>query len=178
MSLLPYLIDEMLPTSYHQPSLRTANFWTSPIECKLFGSLNPTSYVRSTLSNFNDLEKQAKLGKDCFQACLDVAHFQPNEISVKTIDNTIVIEASHEEREDSHGYISRRFTRRYDLPEDFKAKDVISSISSDGILTIKCPKSEPAVEGNVRHVQIQQTGPARLNVVNKDDKKITKDQKK
>lgn len=160
MSLLPYLIDEILPTSYHQPSLQFSNFWSSPTECTLFSSLNPAGYVRSNLSNVNELEKQAKIGKDCFQACLDVAHFQPNEISVKIVNNTIVIEANHEEREDSHGYISRRFTRRYDLPEGFKAKDVISSISSDGILTIKCPKSEPATEGNVRHIQIQHTGPA------------------
>lgn len=130
--------------------------------------------MRSALSNLDELEKQAKNGKDGFQVCLDVQHFQPKEISVKTVDNAIVVEANHEEREDSHGYISRKFTRRYELPEGYQAKDVISSISSDGVLSIKCPKSEAAIEENVRHIQIQQTGPARLNVANKDEKEAVK----
>lgn len=112
------------------------------------------------------------MGKDGFQVCLNVQHFQPNEISVKTVDNSIVVDASHEERKDSHGYISRRFTRRYALPEGYKAEDVISSISSDGLLSIRCPKTEPAVEGNVRHIQIQQTGPARVNVRSEEKKTV------
>lgn len=181
MSLLPYIIDDLLPNdhhNHHHVNLSPGDYWVTPTECTFLRSLNPAGYLRSALSNLDELEKQAKIGKDGYQVCLDVQHFQPNEISVKTVDNSIVVEANHEERQDSHGYISRRFTRRYELPEGYKAKDVVSSISSDGILSIKCPKMEPAVEGNVRHVQIQQTGPARLNVSNKDEKKAVKGQKK
>ena len=178
MSLLPYLIDDILPVTHSHHHYNPSDLWVTPTECTFLRSLNPTGYLRSALSNLNELEKQAKIGKDGFQVCLDVQHFQPNEISVKTVDNSIIVEANHEECEDSHGYISRKFTRRYDLPEEFKAKDVVSSISSDGILSIKCPKSEPAIEGNVRHVQIQQTGPARLNVANKEEKKAVKDKPK
>lgn len=181
MSVLPYILDELLlPTAQH-PHHRhhhSSDLWSSPTECTFLRTLNPAGYLRSTLSNLGELEKQAKIGKDGFQVCLDVQHFKPNEISVKTVDNSIVVEANHEERRDSHGYISRRFTRRYELPEEYKAKDVISSISSDGILSVKCPKTEPAIEGNVRHVQIQQTGPARLNVRNKDESKTDKTQQK
>lgn len=121
------------------------------------------------------LEKQAKIGKDNgFQVCLDCRHFTPAEISVRTENNFIVVEANHEERKDSSGYISRRFTRRYELPEGYKANDVVSSLSSDGLLSIRCPKTETAAEGKVRHIQIQQTGPARLNVKN-EEKKAAKD---
>lgn len=180
MSVLPYILDELLPTNnhHHHHAMHPSDFWTAPTECTFLRTLNPAGYLRSALSNLDELEKQAKIGKDGFQVCLDVQHFQPNEISVKTVDNSIVVEANHEERQDSHGYISRKFTRRYELPDEYKAKDVISSISSDGILSIKCPKSEPAIEGNVRHVQIQQTGPARLNVGNKGEKQAVQQKAK
>lgn len=175
MSVLPYILEELLPSNnyYRNHHNHHGDLWITPAECAFPCNLNPTGYLRSALSNLDELEKQAKIGKDGFQACLDVQHFQPNEISVETVDNSIVVEANHEERKDSHGYISRRFSRRYELPEGYKAKDVMSSISSDGVLSIKCPKTEPAVEGNVRHIQIQQTGPARLNVANKNEEKNT-----
>lgn len=101
--------------------------------------------------------------KDGFQMNLDVRQFKPNEISVKTVDNSIIVEAKHEEKQDADGYISRQFTRRYVLPERYRAEDVESSLSSDGILTVKA-SPPPAIMGNIRHIEIQQTGPARRNI--------------
>lgn len=177
MSVLPYILDELLPSHHHHHhglNLHPGDYWVTPTECTFLR--NPAGYLRSALSNLDELEKQAKIDKENgFQVSLDCQHFAPNEISVRTENNSIVVEANHEERKDSHGYISRRFTRRYELPEGYKTNDVVSSLSSDGLLTIRCPKSEPAVEGNVRHIQIQQTGPARLNIKN-EEKKAVKDQ--
>ncbi|XP_036346612.1 heat shock protein 23-like [Rhagoletis pomonella] len=105
----------------------------------------------------------ASVGKDGFQASMGVQLFKPNELSVKVVDNHIVVEGKHEERADDHGYISRHFMRRYTLPKGFDAEQVVSSLSSDGLLTVSVPK--PAVEkSNERVIQIQQTGPAHLNV--------------
>lgn len=103
------------------------------------------------------------VGKDGFQVCLDVQQFSPNEITVKTVDGTVVVEGKHEERQDEHGYISRQFSRRYMLPKGFDANAVSSTLSSDGVLTIKAPPPEK-LESNERNISIQQTGPARLNV--------------
>lgn len=103
-------------------------------------------------------------GKDGFQVCLDVKQFAPNEISVKTLDNAVVVEGKHEEKQDDHGYISRHFVRRYVLPKEYDAKDIVSTLSSDGVLTVKAPPLAKAIENNERVVQIQQTGPARLSV--------------
>lgn len=163
MSLLPYIIDDFYPTSYNNFGSRyyPSNFFIVPAERPLMRSL---SGLKSQLSHLDDLEKKSHVGKEGFQICLDVQHFQPNEISVKTENNSIVVHGKHEEKQDDHGYISREFTRRYELPKGFKVDDVTSSLSSDGILTLKCPHA-PALEGsNVRQIQIQQTGPARLNV--------------
>lgn len=114
------------------------------------------------LKHLDGAEKASHVGKDGFQVSLDVQHFAPNEISVKTVDNSILVEAKHDERLDEHGHISRHFTRRYDLPKGFDVHDIVSQLSSDGILTLKAPPRDTV--GAVRVVHIQQTGPAHLTV--------------
>lgn len=105
------------------------------------------------------------IGKDGFQVCMDVSQFKPNELTVKTVDKTVVVEGKHEEREDDHGMIERHFIRKYTLPKDYNPKDVVSTISSDGVLTVKAPPPpSTAIKPNERIVQIQQTGPAHLSV--------------
>ncbi|XP_055308284.1 heat shock protein 23-like [Sitodiplosis mosellana] len=177
MSLLPFIFDEINPSSYHRfgSGYYPRDLWVSPLERSLVQSLNNTgNYLRSQLSNLDGYEKKSHIGKDGFQVCLDVQHFQPNEISVKTENNSIMVNAKHEEKQDDHGYISREFTRRYDLPKGFKVEDVTSSLSSDGVLSIKCPHA-PAIEGsNVRQIQIQQTGPAKQSIKSNEEKKTDK----
>lgn len=108
-------------------------------------------------------------GKDGFQVSVDVQQFTPNEISVKTNDNSVMIIGKHEERPDEHGYISRQFVRRYTLPPGYDPNTISTELSSDGILTIKAPLPK-ALENKERLVSIQHTGPARLNV--KENKAI------
>lgn len=120
-----------------------------------------------------ELVEQSKINpKEDFQVSLDVHHFAPNEITVKIVDNSIVVEAKHEERSDDNnqeGYVSRHFTRRYVLPENYNINDVVSSLSSDGVLTVKAPLKAIDTEAkNVREIPVQQTGPAHLNVAKPD----------
>ncbi|XP_058835621.1 protein lethal(2)essential for life-like [Topomyia yanbarensis] len=77
---------------------------------------------------------------DRYQINLDVQHFAPDEISVKTVNDTVVIEGNHEERQDEHGYVSRRFVRKYVLPSGHSPGDVVSSVSRDGMLKVMAPK--------------------------------------
>ncbi|XP_068139886.1 heat shock protein 27 [Drosophila tropicalis] len=105
------------------------------------------------------------IGKDGFQVCMDVSQFKPNELSVKVVDKTVVVEGKHEEREDGHGLIQRHFVRKYTLPKDFDPNDVVSTVSSDGVLTLKAPPPPTKEQSKPeRIVQIQQTGPAHLSV--------------
>jgi len=190
MALLPLLMelsDELSQPSYN----RWNNFGRHvyPHEMEMIAAprslLNQyyTGYQRcprllSQLCNSGDSSAVSKttIGKDGFQVSVDVQQFAPNEITVKTVDNTIVVEAKHEERQDEHGYISRQFTRRYALPKGFNIKDVVTQLSSDGILTVKAPPEAKALDqGNVRVLQIQQTGPARLNSGNKENAKSKDD---
>lgn len=117
------------------------------------------------LRSIFDVDTMAKtsINRKAFQVCLDVKDFIPNEISVKTIDNAVVVEAKHGERKDSFGYISRQFKRRYTIPREFNIHDIETQLSSDGMLTINVPRDCRAVDkGNVREIKIQQTGPTRL----------------
>lgn len=106
-------------------------------------------------------------GRDAYQVCLDVHQFAPNELTVKTVDeDSVVVEGRHEEKEDKHGYISRHFKRRYVLPPGYDLEHVYSTLSSDGVLTVRAPRIIPAREEEPveRIIPIQQTGPAHLTV--------------
>ncbi|NXB51809.1 HSPB1 protein, partial [Leucopsar rothschildi] len=50
---------------------------------------------------------------DSWKVTLDVNHFAPEELVVKTKDNIVEITGKHEEKQDEHGFISRCFTRKY-----------------------------------------------------------------
>ncbi|XP_015922426.1 protein lethal(2)essential for life [Parasteatoda tepidariorum] len=77
-----------------------------------------------------------------FKMMLNVKHFRPDEIDVKTVDDYVVVRGKHEEQADEHGFVSREFTRRYKLPDDVEPDKVVTSLSQDGILTIKAPRKQ------------------------------------
>uniref|UniRef100_A0A1L8EIY9 Putative heat shock protein 27 n=1 Tax=Haematobia irritans TaxID=7368 RepID=A0A1L8EIY9_HAEIR len=116
-------------------------------------------------SKWDNSEIIPTVDKNGFQVCMDVSQFSPNELLVKTVDRTVMVEGKHEEREDEHGFIQRHFIRKYTLPKGFDPKDVVSTISSDGVLTIKAAPPAIKNKNNIeRIVQIQQTGPAHLSI--------------
>ncbi|XP_025989351.2 protein lethal(2)essential for life [Solenopsis invicta] len=99
-----------------------------------------------------------QLDNDNFQVILDVQQFSPDEITVKTVDNHVVVEAKHEEKQDEHGYISRHFVRRYVLPPSHDLVNITSTLSSDGVLTITAPKKNVTPPGTERVINVVQTG--------------------
>lgn len=138
------------------------------------GYRRPWAIARHALKELGtDTGKMEHLyGPDGFQACVDVHHFQPSEVSVRTIDNTIVVEGKHEERDDNMGSVQRHFVRKYTLPKDYDATSVQSSLSSDGVLIIKAPLPA-ALESGERIVPISHTNaPVHLSI--KDTRKQEK----
>jgi len=88
---------------------------------------------------------------------LDVQQFKPDELTVKTVNNFVIVEGKHEERQDEHGFISRQFQRRYKLPVDVEADTVVSQLSSDGVLTVFAPKKALSAPAGERIVPISHT---------------------
>ncbi|XP_055533261.1 protein lethal(2)essential for life-like [Wyeomyia smithii] len=125
----------------------------------------------SSLAVPQDSGSTINIGGDKFQINLDVQQFSPEEISVKATDNSILVEGKHEEKQDEHGYISRHFVRRYMLPKGHDSEAIVSSLSSDGILTITAPKKAlPEPEG-ARSIPITQTGEPMKKVTDKSGEK-------
>jgi len=103
---------------------------------------------------------EVKVEKDGFEVKLDVQHFAPEELSVKSSDGTITVEGKHEEKQDEHGFVSRQFVRRYVVPEVLKMQEenVKCSLSSDGVLTISVPKPTPKPTNTEKSIPITVTG--------------------
>lgn len=102
-------------------------------------------------------EKFLSTPEDGFQVSLNVQNFKPEEVEVKVVDNNVIIEAKHEERNEDESYVSRHFSRRYALPDDCNLKDIVSTLSADGILTVRAPPKEIDTK-NARNIHIQHTG--------------------
>lgn len=118
------------------------------------------SYVRPwTNTNLQKQDSGSTINKgdDKFEVILDVAQFEPQEITVKTTEKFIVVEGKHEEKQDEHGFVSRQFTRKYMLPAGHQPDDVFSSLSSDGVLTVTAPKKALPAPNAERSVPIQHT---------------------
>lgn len=85
--------------------------------------------------------------QDKFAVQLDARNFAPEELSVKTVDNCLVIHGKHEERSDDRGcYVSREFTRRYVLPEDVDPESVKSHLTPSGVLAVEAPRKKAKKE--------------------------------
>ena len=97
---------------------------------------------------------------NCSKVTLNVSHFKPEEVSIKAVDNFLVIEAKHEERPDEHGFVCRQFTRRYLIPSGVKPEDITRQFSPDGVLTITAPKKPPTQPLEELKIPIKTAPPA------------------
>uniref|UniRef100_A0AAG5DF62 SHSP domain-containing protein n=1 Tax=Anopheles atroparvus TaxID=41427 RepID=A0AAG5DF62_ANOAO len=137
------LFDQQFGTGIFSEDLQkmASSFHTSNLRSSRLGSFRrPWSDVGVPRFSSNTLATNTSATAERLLINLDVQQFTPHEITVKTVNNSVVVEGKHDERQDEHGYISRHFVRRYVLPDDHDPKDVLSSLSSDGVLTIVAPK--------------------------------------
>jgi HSP20 family molecular chaperone IbpA len=110
---------------------------------------------------YNGIISQVHCDKNKYQVTLDVKHFKPDELQVKTADHYITVEGHHEERPDEHGYIIRSFKRRFDLPDTVEPETVESNVSADGILKLQALchlaiQDRPPISESERQIPIRQ----------------------
>ncbi|RWR98724.1 Protein lethal(2)essential for life-like protein [Dinothrombium tinctorium] len=123
----------------------------------------------------NDVRKGVKRNADGFTVQVDCAHFKPEELSVKTVDNDVIVHGKHEERPDEHGYVKREFTRRYTIPEDVEAEQMSSSLDSQGTLTITAPRKKLKTASNEKIIPITVTDTPQIDSSNANDKDEQRD---
>ncbi|KAH6941548.1 hypothetical protein HPB50_019561 [Hyalomma asiaticum] len=92
---------------------------------------------------------------DKFAIRVDTRHFTPEEISVKTQDNCVIIHGKHEEKSDDRGcYVKREFTRRYVLPEDVDPQTIKCHLTQGGLLALEAPRKNSKKEEEPKTIPI------------------------
>ena len=77
-------------------------------------------------------------GKRILALRYDVSKFNPEEVTVKTTDNEVVVHAEHHEETEGRK-IRRQFTRKFTLPENVDPKALKATLSKDGVLHVEAP---------------------------------------
>lgn len=198
MANIPFVLN-LDPHSFYNPEIFPNNMYRRyhprqhhPIDMHTMGLISALApHLRQLEANGKTKEDLAHLpprdaavaDKDHdFHIHLDVGLFSPEELTVKIVDDHIIIEGKHEEREaDDVGYVSRHFIRRYGLPKGYNPDAIVSKLSSDGVLSVILPK--PSDEPKERIITIQHTGPNDLflhntKTVNGDKDKTKNDENK
>uniref|UniRef100_A0A7I4Z0T7 SHSP domain-containing protein n=1 Tax=Haemonchus contortus TaxID=6289 RepID=A0A7I4Z0T7_HAECO len=101
-------------------------------------------------SNIINDERRFAVEVDCYQ-------FKPEEIQVKTQDDTLMIEGRHEDVRDRDNFTKMYFVRKYQMPRDVDHARISSSIDSRGRLTVEAPRRY-AVSGRDRMIPIEGSG--------------------
>jgi len=118
--------------------------------------LSTFSRERST-SNLNDQENGASrvvYEDDLYKILVNVDKYQPEELMIKTVDNSVVVEAKHEEKtSDGRSYSTQSFNQSFTLPRGVNPESVTSALSKSGILTISAPLPK-ALKSNDRERMI------------------------
>ncbi|XP_035716625.1 alpha-crystallin A chain [Folsomia candida] len=77
--------------------------------------------------------------KDRFSVKLDIHLFRPDDISVKTLDDFVIVEGHHSSQDDD---VVRSFERRIQLPKGALVDDLTSDVGCDGYLIINVPVAQ------------------------------------
>lgn len=118
--------------------------------------------VNQSLCSSDEAEKSpincVTLSGADYQISLDVSAFHPREITVKVKDQEIIVHGEHEERrDDEFGFVSRKFTRRYFLPDTFDPLTISSSLNLNGtilLMRISAEKRISSMDGADRFIPI------------------------
>ncbi|XP_059474275.1 protein lethal(2)essential for life-like [Neocloeon triangulifer] len=170
MSLVPLIFDDII----RPISLFDQNFGLGLLNDDLPPMLPYGAYMRPWRHLARSQSGVSSVSNDSskFQVNLDVQQFKPEEISVKIVDNAVVIEGKHEEKQDQHGFISRQFVRKYVLPEGVDKEKVECKLSSDGVLIISAPKLA-LPDAKEQSIHIMQTNQPAVQSKQSEDKKAS-----
>lgn len=122
---------------HKEPVTTTTTTTTSPNSTE-----TRTVYRQIRSSNVSSDDSQAVSCKEednKYKMIIDVKDFKPEDINVKTVDDTVVVEGKIEKKE-GNAVSTQMFTRRFILPSNVDLNAITSALSRDGVLTINAPK--------------------------------------
>ena len=87
---------------------------------------------------FNNGVSRVECDDRNYKILVNVQHFNPEDLVIRTVDDCVIVEANHEEK-DGRSYSNKSFSQSFNLPKDINPESVTSALSKDGILTISAP---------------------------------------
>ena len=97
-------------------------------------------------SMFN--EEETKMNEDDakMEVRIDASEYKPEELKVSVQSGRLLVEGKHEEKkQDGSAYVQKSFSRSYTLPKEAQADQMVSNLSSEGVLVITTPKIASAL---------------------------------
>jgi len=90
---------------------------------------------------------QVSVSNDKFQVQLELPGFSPEDFTLKTKDDVILLEAVHETKNEDGSSQTRNFSKEFKMPAGVQSEQLASTYSGQGILTITAPRVIDAPEG-------------------------------
>ncbi|XP_062308094.1 heat shock protein beta-1 [Osmerus eperlanus] len=84
-------------------------------------------------------EAEVRTEQYVWRVSLDVGHFAPEELTLRTREGFLEVGGQHEDREQNeHGFISRCFTKEItSFPSGVDSSQIQSTLSGDGVLCVE-----------------------------------------
>lgn len=115
---------------------------------------NMYSQIRSSNATFDDSQAVSCTEENNkYKMVMDVKNFAPENITVKAVDDTVVVEGKVVKKE-GNSTSTQTFVRRFMLPPGIKMSAISSALSRDGVLTINAPKLVPSSRETDRNVTV------------------------
>merc|ERR1711915_563154 len=90
---------------------------------------------------------QVSVSNDRFQVQLELPGFSPEDFTLKTKDDVILLQAVHETKNEDGSTQTRNFSKEFKMPAGVQSDQLASTYSGAGILTITAPRVIDAPEG-------------------------------
>merc|ERR1711892_65464 len=113
------------------------------------------------ISQSNDMSPKAKVSydQDKFQVEFNVQNYTPEELSIKTEGDVLIVLAKHQTKaEGGQSFVSKQFEQRFSLPSGVKIEKIASSLSKDGVLTVSAPRENLVISSHQKKGAIENKG--------------------
>jgi len=114
----------------------------------------------------SEMSPKAKVTYDQnkFEVDLNVSEYLPEELSIKTEGDVLIVLAKHETKaEGGHSYVSKQFEQRFSLPSGVKPDKISSKLSKEGVLTVTAPRENLSITSGVKKGAITSSGTGSVN---------------
>uniref|UniRef100_A0AC35U2Y3 SHSP domain-containing protein n=1 Tax=Rhabditophanes sp. KR3021 TaxID=114890 RepID=A0AC35U2Y3_9BILA len=115
-------------------------------------------WAEPTFKDGVDVKVNVVSDQEKFAVEIDAYQFRPEELQVKTMDDTLIIEGQHQDKRDEENYTKMYFIRKYRLPNEVDLGRINSTMDNNGKLYVSAPKINlPPIDYNrEKRIPIQQ----------------------